>query len=163
MVTSATAGAAQTNHPMVAPLRRESTPAISVTAANGTTSAAGRRARKTTRPRLGAFPDAEGLADAGSGLLTRRWYAEPAAGSLCDGGAMPVLALSVVDVLVGIGLAAAGFLVVALVCAAVLAMLQVVLPSVDAGAAEIDRLHPPDSELGAEVGDAAPIDSEVDA
>jgi hypothetical protein len=76
---------------------------------------------------------------------------------------VPVLALSVVDVLVGIGLAAAGFLVVALVCAAVLAMLQVVLPSVDAGAAEIDRLHPPDSELGAEVGDAAPIDTEVDA
>ena len=51
---------------------------------------------------------------------------------------MPVLALSVVDVLLFLGLGLAGFVVVALVCAAVLAMLHAVLPSTDAGAAEVD-------------------------
>ncbi|MGH7723335.1 MAG: hypothetical protein ACRENL_11000 [Candidatus Dormibacteria bacterium] len=85
---------------------------------------------------------------------------------------MPALALSAVDVLLGIGLAAAGFLVVALVCAAVLAVLQVVLPSADAGAAEVDRLHPPpdDDDRGGDHvpvtgGDAAsvPLDTEADA
>jgi hypothetical protein len=56
---------------------------------------------------------------------------------------MPVLAFSAIDVLVGLGLAVAGFIVVALVCVAVLAVLQVVLPSTDSGADDVDRLHPP--------------------
>ena len=56
---------------------------------------------------------------------------------------MPVLAFSAVDALVGLGLAVAGFIVVALVCAAVLAVLQVVLPSTDSGADDVDRLHQP--------------------
>ncbi len=56
---------------------------------------------------------------------------------------MPLLAFSALDALLALGLAAAGFVVVALVCAAVLAALQVVLPSTDSGAAELDRLHPP--------------------
>jgi hypothetical protein len=82
---------------------------------------------------------------------------------LCHGGAVPTLALSVVDVLLGVGLAAAGFLVVVLVCAGVLAMLQLVLPSADAGAAEIDRLHPPQSQPEVDVAGATPVDTEVDA
>jgi hypothetical protein len=81
---------------------------------------------------------------------------------LCHGGAVPTLAFSVVDVLLGVGLAAAGFLVVVLVCAGVLAMLQLVLPSADAGAAEIDRLHQPQSEPEVDAG-ATPVDTEVDA
>ena len=59
---------------------------------------------------------------------------------------MPVLAFSPLEVLLGIGLAAAGFLVVALVCAVVLAVLQVVLPSTDSGADDLDRLNPPQTE-----------------
>lgn len=74
---------------------------------------------------------------------------------------MPVLAASALDVLLGIGLAAAGFLVVALVCAAVLAMLQLVLPSDDAGAAEIDRRHAAEPEE--ESADSAPVDTEANA
>jgi hypothetical protein len=74
---------------------------------------------------------------------------------------MPEIAVSALDVLLGIGLAAAGFLVVALVCAGVLAMLQLVLPSADAGAAEIDRLHPPAAD-DQEAADRAPLDTEVD-
>ena len=74
---------------------------------------------------------------------------------------MPAIAVSPLDVLLGIGLAAAGFLVVALVCAGVLAMLQVVLPSADAGAAEIDRLHPPAGD-DRKAEDRAPLDTEVD-
>ena len=46
--------------------------------------------------------------------------------------------MSPVDVLLVVGLGTAGFLVVALVCAGVLAMLQVILPSSDAGAAAVD-------------------------
>ena len=82
---------------------------------------------------------------------------------------MPILALSVVDVLIGIGLAAAGFVVVALVCVAVLAMLQLILPSTDAGAAEIDRLHPPEIETQASEaepageGEVPSIDTEANA
>jgi hypothetical protein len=77
-----------------------------------------------------------------------------------------MLAVSVFDVLIGIGLAAAGFVVVALVCVAVLAMLQVILPSTDAGAAEIDRLNPPETEdpaTKAEDGDVPRIDTEANA
>jgi hypothetical protein len=62
---------------------------------------------------------------------------------------VPVLAFSALDALLTLGLAAAGFIVVALVCAAVLAVLQLVLPSTDSGAAEIDRLNPPSEEGGA--------------
>ncbi|HEY8755820.1 MAG TPA: hypothetical protein VIN65_05660 [Candidatus Dormibacteraeota bacterium] len=77
---------------------------------------------------------------------------------------MPVIALSPVDVLLGIGLAAAGFVVVALVCAAVLAMLQLVLPSTDAGAAEIDRRHLPEGESESEeVADPVEVDTETNA
>jgi hypothetical protein len=76
-------------------------------------------------------------------------------------GAVPSLAFSVVDGLLILGLGAAGFLVVALVCAGVLAMLQLILPSTDAGAAAADRLHPPE-ELVAE-DDQPPVDAEVDA
>ncbi len=55
---------------------------------------------------------------------------------------MAVLAVSIVDALVFIGLGAAGFAVVALVCVAILALLHLVLPATDSGADEIDRLHP---------------------
>ncbi len=48
------------------------------------------------------------------------------------------LGVSVVDALLVVGLGAAGFVVVALVCVAVLAMLHLVLPAVDSGAAELD-------------------------
>jgi hypothetical protein len=75
---------------------------------------------------------------------------------------VPVLAFSALDALLDVGLAVAGFLVVALVCAAVLAALQVVLPSADSGAAEIDRLRPPDEEDAQEV-DASELDSEANA
>jgi hypothetical protein len=81
-----------------------------------------------------------------------------------------MLALSVVDVLIGIGLAVAGFVVVALVCVAVLAMIQLILPSTDAGAAEIDRLHPPaeieqqaEEDEPAEEGGIPSIDTEANA
>jgi hypothetical protein len=74
-----------------------------------------------------------------------------------------MLALSAVDILLGVGLALAGFLVVALVCAAVLAMLQLVLPSADAGAAEIDRLHPPQPEAEPGRAEGSELDTEVDA
>jgi hypothetical protein len=80
-----------------------------------------------------------------------------------------MLALSVFDVLIGIGLAVAGFTVVALVCVAVLAMIQLILPSTDAGAAEIDRLHPPEiaqqaaGDEAAEEGGAPSVDTEANA
>jgi hypothetical protein len=74
---------------------------------------------------------------------------------------MPVLALSAVDVLIGLGLAVAGFIVVALVCAAVLAVLQVVLPSTDSGADDVDRLHPPPAADRDAAADA--LDSEANA
>jgi hypothetical protein len=80
-----------------------------------------------------------------------------------------MLALSVVDVLIGIGLAVAGFAVVALVCVAVLAMIQLILPSTDAGADEIDRLYPPEIEQAAveeepaEAGEVPGIDTEANA
>ena len=51
---------------------------------------------------------------------------------------MHQLAVSPVDVLLVVGLGTAGFLVVALVCAGVLAMLQMILPSSDAGADAVD-------------------------
>ncbi len=57
---------------------------------------------------------------------------------------VPVLAFSALDALLILGLGAAGFVVVALVCAGVLAVLQVVLPSTDSGAVEVDRLNPPE-------------------
>jgi hypothetical protein len=71
------------------------------------------------------------------------------------------VAFSIVDVLLVIGLGAAGFLVVALVCAGVLAMLQLILPSTDSGAAAVDRLHPP--EEIADDADPSPVDAEADA
>ncbi len=74
---------------------------------------------------------------------------------------MPGLAVSAIDVLLIVGLGAVGFVVVALVCGGVLAMLQLILPSTDAGAAAADRLHPPGgSSSGA---DPPPVDAEVDA
>lgn len=74
---------------------------------------------------------------------------------------MPSLAVSPTDVLLVVGLGAAGFVVVTLVCVGVLAMLQLVLPSTDAGAAELDRTDPPpDAE---QRGDRARLDAEGDA
>lgn len=67
-----------------------------------------------------------------------------------------MLALSATDVLLVVGLGAVGFIVIALVCVGVLAMLQLILPASDAGAAEVDRLH-----AAAEAGSAetdAPVD-----
>ncbi|HSP65072.1 MAG TPA: hypothetical protein VLO10_02675 [Candidatus Deferrimicrobium sp.] len=75
---------------------------------------------------------------------------------------MPVLAFSALDALLGVGLAAAGFLLVALVCAAVLAVLQLVLPSTDSGAAELDRLSAP-VEQADEPQAATEVDSEANA
>jgi hypothetical protein len=76
-------------------------------------------------------------------------------------GAVPGLAVSAVDVLLFFGLGAAGFIVVALVCAGVLAMLQVVLPSTDAGATAADRLHPSEGAVGGL--EPEPVDVEADA
>jgi hypothetical protein len=76
-------------------------------------------------------------------------------------GAVPGLAVSAVDVLLFLGLGAAGFIVVALVCAGVLAMLQVILPSADAGAVAADRLR--ESEVIAADADSPTVDAEVDA
>jgi hypothetical protein len=64
----------------------------------------------------------------------------------CHGASVPVLAFSALDALLGIGLAIAGFIIVALVCAVVLAALHVVLPSTDSGAAELDGLEPREEE-----------------
>jgi hypothetical protein len=75
--------------------------------------------------------------------------------------AVPGLAVSAVDVLLFLGLGAAGFIVVALVCAGVLGMLQVILPSADAGAVAADRLH--ESEVIAADADSPTVDAEVDA
>lgn len=75
---------------------------------------------------------------------------------------MPVLGVSVVDVLIFVALGTAGFLVVALVCAAVLAVLQLVLPSTDSGAAEADRLAAAADEE-ADPGEPSGLDSEADA
>lgn len=74
---------------------------------------------------------------------------------------MHSLAFSIVDVFLVVGLGAAGFLVVALVCAGVLAMLQLILPSTDSGAAAVDHLHPPEDV--ADNADPSPVDAEVDA
>ncbi len=77
---------------------------------------------------------------------------------------MPALAFSALDALLTVVLAAAGFLVVALVCAAVLAVLHVVLPSTDSGAAEIDRLRPPDEKPEAGTEDSPDeVDTELNA
>jgi hypothetical protein len=65
--------------------------------------------------------------------------------------------VSVVDVLLVVGLGAAGFLVVALVCAAVLGMLHMVLPDADSGAAAAD-----DGRAAVEAGTASPDQSEID-
>jgi hypothetical protein len=75
---------------------------------------------------------------------------------------VPVIAFSALDALLDVGLAVAGFIVVALVCAAVLAALQVVLPSTDSGAVELDRLRPSEAE-GTEEADAAELDTEANA
>ena len=74
---------------------------------------------------------------------------------------MQVLAFSALDALLVVVLAAAGFVVVALVCAAILAVLHVVLPSTDSGADEIDRLHPGE-EPGVQAGPGG-LDSGDDA
>ena len=75
---------------------------------------------------------------------------------------MPALAFSPLDALLAVGLAAAGFIVVALVCAAVLAALHAVLPSTDSGAAEIDRLRPP-AEDDSPGSAQAEVDTEANA
>jgi hypothetical protein len=82
--------------------------------------------------------------------------------------AMRPLAFSALDALLTVGLAAAGFLVVALVCAAVLAVLQVVLPATDSGAAEVDRLRQPAGEdapagSGEANGEPTNLDREANA
>ena len=74
---------------------------------------------------------------------------------------MPALAVWALDVLVVLGLGTAGFLFVGVVCAGVLAMLQLNLPSTDAGAAAADRPAPAD-EVGADA-DQPPVDAGVDA
>ncbi len=76
---------------------------------------------------------------------------------------MPLIAFSVFDVLLVLGLGAAGFLVVAVVCVAVLAMLQLVLPAADTGAAELDRLAAAEEGGVAPTTDAGDLDSGVDA
>lgn len=144
MKTSATTGAAQTNQPMGAALSRKSTPATSVPRARGTTSAAGRLAVNTTRAcSTGPVSPSARLVGGGppGAVVIARWYAPPSSGPLCHGVGMPSIGVSVVDVLEVVGVGAAGFLVVALVCAGVLAMLQVILPSTDSGAAELDARH----------------------
>jgi hypothetical protein len=83
--------------------------------------------------------------------------------SLCHGEAVPLIGFSVFDVLLALGLGAAGFLVVALVCAAVLAMLQLVLPAADTGAAELDRLAAPEDGGPAPTTDSRDLDNEVNA
>jgi hypothetical protein len=75
---------------------------------------------------------------------------------------VPPLAFSPLDVLLGVGLAVAGFIVVALVCAAVLAMLHLVLPSTDSEAEAIDRLNPP-VEDARPAEQPAQVDSETNA
>lgn len=69
---------------------------------------------------------------------------------------MPALAFSPLDVLVVLGLGLAGFLVVALVCALVLALLQVVLPRTDSGAeaaaADQAAREPSEPEPGVDSG-----------
>jgi hypothetical protein len=65
--------------------------------------------------------------------------------------------VSIVDVLLVVGLGAAGFIVVALVCAAVLAMLHMVLPDTDSGAAAVD-----DGRAAVEGGTPSPDPSEID-
>ncbi len=74
---------------------------------------------------------------------------------------MPVVAFSALDALLTLGLAAAGFMVVALVCAAVLAVLQLVLPSTDSGAVEVDGLNAPADEAPSE--EAPEVDSDANA
>jgi hypothetical protein len=74
---------------------------------------------------------------------------------------VPGIAVSAIDVLLFLGLGAAGFVVVALVCAGVLAMLQLILPSTDAGAAAADRLHPPEETVPET--EQPQVDAEVDA
>ncbi|MDQ2960438.1 MAG: hypothetical protein M3R48_05235 [Candidatus Dormibacteraeota bacterium] len=74
---------------------------------------------------------------------------------------MPPLAVSIVDVLEVVGFGAAGFLVVALVCAGILAMLQVILPSTDSGAVEADRKHAEEVADGGDDQGPAPLDTEA--
>jgi hypothetical protein len=74
---------------------------------------------------------------------------------------VPGLAVSATDVLLFLGLGAAGFIVVALVCAGVLGLLQLILPSADAGAEAADRLHPPE-EMAPEM-EPPQVDAEADA
>jgi hypothetical protein len=74
---------------------------------------------------------------------------------------VPGLAVSAIDVLLVVGLGAAGFLVVVLVCAGVLAMLHLILPSTDAGAAAVDHVNR--AEAIDPDGDPARLDTEVDA
>jgi hypothetical protein len=74
---------------------------------------------------------------------------------------VPVLAFSALDALLALGFAAAGFILVALVCAAVLAVLQLVLPTTDSGAAELDRLDPP--EEGGAPEEATEVDRGANA
>ncbi len=79
---------------------------------------------------------------------------------------MELIAVSVPDVLLVIGLGAAGFLVVTLVCAAVLAMLHLVLPAADSGAARIDEAAASTAgadEIGTPAAASADLDSEPNA
>ena len=74
---------------------------------------------------------------------------------------MPPLAVSIVDVLEVVGFGAAGFLVVALACAGVLAMLQVILPSTDSGAVEADRKREAEDDDDREGTRPDPLDTEA--
>lgn len=71
------------------------------------------------------------------------------------------LAVSITDVLLVVGLGAAGFVVVVLVCTAVLALLQFILPATDAGAEEVERAQA-DAPAGGTVAPAQ-VDTEGDA
>lgn len=78
---------------------------------------------------------------------------------------MELIAVSVPDVLLVIGLGAAGFVIVALVCAAVLAMLHLVLPATDSGAAGIDEASAAaeEGQTGASTPAGADLDTEANA
>jgi hypothetical protein len=76
-----------------------------------------------------------------------------------------LIAVSVPDILLVIGLGAAGFLIVALVCAAVLAMLHLVLPAADSGATRVDEAAAAaqEGQTGTPTPAATDLDTEVKA
>src|SRR5580704_8813001 len=112
-------GAAMMNHPIVAPMSRQMTPAISVTASRGRTSATGLRARNTIRQRRTAS-DAGSSAGLGTSVIgiDRSRACHPSR-----------MLLDIGSVLGGVGLAVVAFVVVILVCVVILRLLAVILPS----------------------------------